>query len=86
MCYKYDIKYNDFGLIPFTTLITILENILSNLNDAYIFKGGTKVLTLLQNNTLQELCSDLSQEQLSHSEIYLNKLKRCIFYDVNSFD
>lgn len=81
---KYDVK--DFGVIPFTSTITNLENILQ-LNTNYIVRGGTKLLTILNNITdISEMSNMLSKEQIEHSEHYLSKLKQGIDYDVNKFD
>jgi hypothetical protein len=83
---KLKLSFKDFGLISNTTEITNIENILEE-NTKYILRGGTKLLTILNNvNNISELCPHLSEEQIKLSEIYLNALKSSIFYDIEKFD
>lgn len=80
-------NYQSFGLIEGTTTITNLENILTDLEEIYIIRGGTKILHLLEKyNNLEVLCPYLNNFQIKHKEIFMKKLKKAIFYDVNMFD
>jgi hypothetical protein len=84
---KLGFSYGNFGVIPFTKNITNLENILTNPNQHFIIRGGTKILTLLQNITnLKEVNDDLSTEQLKYSDEYISMLKNGIFYNEQNFD
>lgn len=62
-----------FGTIPFTNLITGLENL--SPEDDYILRCGTKVISLLENNMVE----NVSQELLS-------KLKKGISHETLYFD
>lgn len=83
---KLGFEFKDFGLIPFTTEITNLENILiKDVN--FIIRGGTKLLTLLNSvKHISELSPHLTQEQLDNSDYFIAKLKAGIFYDIEKFD
>lgn len=83
---KLNFSFYDFGLIPFSSEITNLENILIP-NTKYIIRGGTKLLTLLnQVNHISELSPHLTEEQLLNSDYYIEMLKQGIFYDIEKFD
>lgn len=80
-------NWKDFGVIELLTLVTNIENILENVNDTYIVRGGTKSLQILDNITsLTQISEHCSQEQIELSEIYLKKLRAGIFYQVENFD
>lgn len=80
-------NHQGFGLIEGTSFIINLENILTDLEEHYIIRGGTKILHLLENySNLQEFCPSLNDFQLEHQQIFLDKLKSAIFYDSISFD
>jgi hypothetical protein len=84
---KLDFKFSNFGIIPFTKLITNLENILDNPEEKFIIRGGTKILTLLKNvNCLSEINEFLSEEQLKYSKEYIKQLTNGIFYNEQFFD
>lgn len=83
------LQYNwqDFGVIELLTLVTNVENILQDVNDTYIVRGGTKSLQILDNITsLTQISEHCSKEQIELSEIYLKKLREGIFYEVENFD
>jgi hypothetical protein len=80
------IEWYDYGLIPFSNEITNLENILQP-DCNYIFTGSTKLLSIIQEvKHLSELSPYLTEEQVSLSEYYLDKLQRGVFYNVYTFD
>ena len=83
---RFNIEWNDFGIIPNENIITNLENILEpDVN--LIARGGTKFLGLLEENKdLELLNSQLSKEQIELKDLYLKKLISSIDYDVDRFD
>ena len=84
---KIKANYKGFGLIEGTSLISGLENILTDLDEHYIIRGGTKILHLLESyNHLNMLCDNLNDFQKEYAEIFLNKLKSGIFYNEKTFD
>lgn len=78
------IAWDDFGIVQDT--ITNLENILDTQTDIYIIRGGTKVLSLLNTNSLQALNPHLSDNQIIKEKEYLEKLKNAIDYNEEKFD
>ncbi len=84
---KLNYSFEVFGLIPFTQEITNLENILTNPNDSYVIRGGTKILSIFEKiHHLSETNSHLTQEQMELSDIFLTQLKKGIFYQKEHFD
>lgn len=83
---KLNFEFKDFGVIPFTSEITNLENILvEDVN--FIIRGGTKLLILLNSiKHISELSPHLTKEQLDNSDYFISKLKAGIFYDIEKFD
>ncbi len=82
-----DLSYANFGLIDSERRITNLENILSDPDEVFIIRGGTKILSLLQSiSSLGEVNSFLSEEQIRHSQQYIKQLKDGVFYDEERFD
>lgn len=80
-------NYLGFGLIEGTSLIVNLETILTDLDEIYIIRGGTKILHLLENySDIEDFCPDLNEFQLKHKEVFFQKLKNAIFYDSELFD
>lgn len=80
-------NYHSFGLIENATSITNLENILLNIEDNYIIRGGTKILHLLENySDLENFCEYLTDFQIEHKQLFLEKLQAGIFYNANNFD
>jgi hypothetical protein len=80
-------NYNthDIGILS-PNNITNLENILEP-NDFYIIRGGTRLLTILNNiENISECNEFLSNEQINNSNYYLNELKNAIDYDFEKFD
>ena len=81
-----NIEFKDFGVIPFSTEITNLENILEP-NTKYITLCGIKALNVILNAThIKELSDNLSDEQLENSDYYLSNLKSSVFYNEKTFD
>ncbi len=84
---KLSIPVMDFGVIPFEHSITNLENILIDENDDYVFLGSTLLLKIINKATsLKELNPFLTEEQLDKSDLFLRKLKKAVFYDIQKFD
>lgn len=84
---RLDLPYHNFGVIPFTNTISNLENILENPSDAYIIRGGTKILKILDGiKSLSEVNKFLTPEQLAHSDQYIKQLKAGVWYDEERFD
>lgn len=80
-------SHHGFGLIEGTSLIVNLEEILTDLDEQYIIRGGTKILHLLENySNLEDFCPHLNDFQLQHKDTFFHKLKSAIFYDSVSFD
>lgn len=80
-------SYQSFGLIEGTSFITNLESILTDLDDVYIIRGGTKILHLLETyNDIEQFCPYLNEFQIANKTIFLNKLKNAIFYHCELFD
>jgi hypothetical protein len=80
-------NYNvqEFGIIS-PSNITNLENVL-DINDKYIIRGGTRLLTIL--NSIQNIseCNEfLTPEQNNNSNYFINQLKNGIDYDLENFD
>lgn len=84
---KMGASYESFGLIEGTLLISNLENILTDLEEHYIIRGGTKILHLLESySNIEDFCPYLNEFQLEHKDLFFHKLKSAIFYDPISFD
>lgn len=80
-------QWSDFGIIYQTQQITNLENIFTHPHDTYIFRGGSRLLTLLnETHSIESLGDFFTQEQLELGNLYLKNLKKGIFYDVDNFD
>lgn len=80
-------NYNvqEFGIIT-PSNITNLENIL-DINDKYIIRGGTRLLTILNSiNHISECNEFLTPEQNNNSNYYINQLRNGIDYDFTKFD
>lgn len=81
------IPYDNFGLIPFTKTISNLENILQDPDEQFIIRGGTKILTLLQNiSQLSEVNEFLTEKQLANSQQYIQNIMNGVFYNEQNFD
>lgn len=79
--------FSNFGVIAHTKEITNLENILTDPDEHFIIRGGTKILSLLESMTsLKEANTFLTDEQLQFGDIYKERLQEGIFYDEKSFD
>lgn len=79
-------EFKSFGVIPFTTDLTGLENILEK-DAVYITISGTKVLSVLNDvNDIVELNEFLTDEQLRYHDIHLKNLKKSVFYNFHNFD
>lgn len=84
---KLGYPYSDYGVIPFTSLLTNLENILTDSSEKFVIRGGTKVLTVLTKvNSLREINELLNPQQIRDSVEYLTNLKNGIFYNEQNFD
>jgi hypothetical protein len=80
-------EYKLFGISKLINTIFNLENILINPNEKFIIRGGTSLLSLLNNlDNLKDVNLNLNDEQLELSSIYINNLKDGLFYDQNNFD
>lgn len=80
-------NYSSFGVIAHEKDITNLENILSNPNEGFIIRGGTKILSLLKNvNLLSEINRFVTPEQTRYSNQYVEQLKNGVFYNEETFD
>lgn len=79
-------EYADFGMIPFTKTITGLENILEK-DYYYVILGSIKTLkVILEAKHITELNEFLTEEQISLSDHFLDRLKKGLFYDIEKFD
>jgi ATP-grasp domain, R2K clade family 3 len=84
---KMQLPFSNFGVITHTKEITNLENVLTDPDEHFIIRGGTKILSLLDGmKSLKEANIFLTNEQLKHEDIYKQRLKDGIFYDEKSFD
>jgi len=85
---RLNLKFDDFGLIPFTNRVTNLENCLEeDLNTVYVIKGGTKLLKVLNEvNTLKEMDENIYENLNKNSNIYIESLKAGIDYSFKNFD
>lgn len=84
---KMQLPFSNFGVIGHTKEITNLENILTDPDEHFIIRGGTKILSLLEVMTsLKEANTFLTDEQLQFEDIYKKRLQEGIFYDEKSFD
>lgn len=80
-------KFQGFGLITGIDEMTNLENILLDINEFYIIRGGTKVVSLLEKfNDINLLNKNLNEFQKSNASIFYKKLRSGIFYDLEKFD
>lgn len=78
--------YNDFG-VNHTSYLSGLENCLLDIEDYYIFRGGVKLVSLINQATnLNDIIKDLTDYQLTYQDILLKKIKKGIFYDIKAFD
>lgn len=84
---RLNLPYYNFGVIASTNTISNLENILSDPEEEFIIRGGTKILTLLKKvHSLAEVNDFLSTEQLAYSSQYIEQIRNGIFYDEQAFD
>lgn len=85
------IDFIDYGIIPFTNQITnlnaIYEDWVSNPNNAYIIRGGTKILKLFPTEDIRDNLPEL-QELFPDGdfESFFNDLRKGVFYDFEKFD
>ena len=82
------LEYNvdDFGLQNGTNRIFNIENFL-DINSKYIIRGGTKILTLLNNiDSISDTSPLLSKEDIENSNIHIENLRDGIDYSVEKFD
>lgn len=84
---KMQLPFSNFGVIANTKQITNLENVLTDPDENFIIRGGTKVLSLLDDlSSLKEANIFLTDEQLKYEDIYRQRLKDGIFYNEKAFD
>ncbi len=76
-----------FGIIENSPFITNTENIFTDLEESYVIRGGTKIISLIDScDDLEEICRELNPFQIEHKDIFLRKLKNGIFYNSVLFD
>lgn len=85
---KLKFDYDNFSLITGKNEIINLENFLTNEEDNYILRGGTKIISLFFSgiNDLEKLSNYLTENQIKNKDIFYKKLKEGIFYDEINFD
>lgn len=84
---KLGFPFGNFGVIAKSKTISNLENILTDPEESFIIRGGTKMLSLLEKlDNLSQTNIFLSPEQLAFSSQYIQKLKEGLFYDDQTFD
>jgi len=84
---RLNIPYKLFGISKLINYVINLENILQNPDEQFIIRGGTSLLSLLNNiDNLKEINPNLTEEQLLYSQKYISNIKNGIFYDEKSFD
>ena len=84
---RLNIPYKLFGISRLINYVINLENILIDTNENFIIRGGTSLLSLLNNiQSLKELNRKLSEIQLQNSDIFIQKLQDGIFYNEQFFD
>lgn len=79
----------DFGIIRDAESldITNLDAILESVDDFYVIRGGIKLLNILETTRdPKKLNSFLSDSQVQQFDLYIEKLKLGIFYDIKTFD
>ena len=80
-------NFQSFGLIQGKNIVSNLEEILSDLDEYYIIRGGTKIVSLLDSSShLSSLSLELSPFQLQFADLFFQKLRNSIFYDSQKFD
>lgn len=84
---RMDIPYHVFGISRLLNYVINLETILQDPEEQFVIRGGTSLLSLLNKiNDLKEVNPHLSEKQLQFSDIYIDNLKKGLFYDEKSFD
>lgn len=79
--------YANIGTIPFTTVFTNLENVLTNPTEKLILRTGTKPLSVFFNvNSITELNPHLSDYQKQNDNAFLSQLRKGLFYNKEAFD
>lgn len=85
-----NIPWIGFGIIPFTSCFTNLENCLPQSFDPdlrFVIRGGTKILKLLNTVTsIHQLNDNLNQSHVDNAEHWFKVLRQGIFYDAEKFD
>lgn len=79
--------HEEFGLFPGSTRVLNLEHILTDPDEKFIVRGGTRLHALLKAASgIAELATQVSTEQARHGRRYLEQLRQGIFYDEQTFD
>ncbi len=71
-CKQLNLPYVSIGTIPFTSIFTNLENVLTDPTEKLILRTGTKTLATFFNVTdITQLNPNLSEDQIKHGMQYL---------------
>lgn len=84
---RFGFAHGSFGIAPPWTKVLNLAQILSDPEERYIVRGGTRLYAILNAaRSLGELDEQLTPRQVEHGVRYLQQLRRGIFYDEQRFD
>lgn len=81
------LPYGLFGIYRSMNYVRNLEHILLDPQETFIIRGGTSLLSMLNNiEDLKQVNDNLSEEQLLFSQQYIKNLKEGLFYNELGFD
>jgi hypothetical protein len=84
---RFGFAHDSFGILASSGKVLNLENILSDPEERFIVRGGTRLFSLVTAAAaIGELGDKISSDQARYGTRYLQQLKSGIFYDERTFD
>jgi len=84
---RFGFAHDSFGVLATSGKVLNLENILTDPEERFIVRGGTRLYSLVKAaGEIGELGERISPDQAKFGARYLHQLKRGIFYDERKFD
>jgi len=84
---RFGFAHDSFGVQASSGKVLNLENILTDPEERFVVRGGTRLFSLVKAaGAIGELGEQISPEQARYGAQYLHQLRRGIFYDEQKFD
>lgn len=84
---RFGFAHDSFGILPSSTKVLNLEHFLTDPDERFVVRGGTRLHTLLKaTGSLAEIGVQVTADQSQHGQQYLEQLRQGIFYDEQKFD